>query len=93
MPLLPAIDCTGLPEDGTRPAVINTLAQKLPGTCSNATANAPHGMFWQHVDNGAVQINFWGGAFANGAVIPNTLLSVGIAPVSNRLSYFLPPYN
>jgi len=88
-PMLPAISCTGLPEDGTRPPYTNTLFNNLAGTCTNtAPPNPPAGMFWQRV----VQLNFWGGAFADGAVIPQTRLSVGTAPITLRASWFQPPY-
>lgn len=49
-------------------------------------------MFWQKVTNGAIQINMWGGAFAPNTKEPPTPLSVEVVPVSNRASWFQPPY-
>lgn len=89
---LSAAGCTGQPENGIRFPVINTLTANLPGTCTFNAGLPPAGMFWQNVTNGAVVINMWGGAFAPNTKEPTTPLSVDVAPVSNRASWFQPPY-
>ena len=90
-----AIPCTGQPNTAPRRPYTDTLhsSVQLPGTCTNTAApNPPAGMFWQNVTNGAVAFYFWGGAFAAETKEPPTPISVNVSPLSNRASWFQPPY-
>jgi hypothetical protein len=89
---LSAPSCTGQPDNGIRFPVIDTLQATLPGTCTNTAGVPGSGMFWQNVTDGAIQINMWGGAFAPMTTVTPTAISIDVAPVSNRASWFQPPY-
>ena len=87
--------CGGASDDPAIPsnAYYDQLLLAAPGICIQGQKQAPpHGMFPATVSNGALVLQFWGGAGPNNLVLRPIPLSLDVDPITSRASWFQPPY-
>jgi hypothetical protein len=90
---LPTPSCGGLPANGNSIPYFDPLKLLPPGPCVQMPpGQLPYGMFWQTVAHGAVVIQFWGGVRVTDDPLAPIPLSVDVAPIGGRASWFEPPY-
>jgi hypothetical protein len=90
---LPQPSCGGLPANGNSMPYFDPLKVLPPAPCIQMPPEQlPFGMFWQNVANGAVVVQFWGGVQVPGNQAAPIPLSVDVAPIGDRASWFQPPY-